>query len=43
MVEKDYANDASSVLLRIAWPRGYRQSPQVDVLARCPRRERCPG
>jgi dipeptidyl aminopeptidase/acylaminoacyl peptidase len=39
--ELDYANNASSALVRLRWPAGSRSAPQVDVLRRCARSERC--
>jgi len=38
-----YGNNASSVLVRVRWPGGFARAPDVDVLARCPGRERCTG
>ena len=34
--ETSYANNSSSSLLRIVWPTGYGDPPDVDVLKRCP-------
>jgi hypothetical protein len=41
LAETDLSNNASSVLLRIAWTRGRSELPAVSILKRCPRRERC--
>lgn len=39
--ESTYSNNAASVLVRIDWPRGNNRRPEVDLLKRCPQRERC--
>jgi hypothetical protein len=39
--ERTFANNAASVLLRLAWPGGPRALPRVDVLRVCEGRERC--
>ena len=39
--EKSYANNASSILLRLTWPSGRSRVPRVQVLERCARSERC--
>ncbi len=39
--ESTHSNNASSVLLRIGWPRGDGRRPEVDRLKSCPQRERC--
>jgi hypothetical protein len=39
--EMSYANNSSSLLVRIVWPMGYGDPPDVDVLKRCPGRARC--
>lgn len=39
--ESNYGNNASSVLLRIAWPSGQRQPPRLTVLRRCPQTAFC--
>ncbi|CAA9504021.1 MAG: hypothetical protein AVDCRST_MAG17-1559 [uncultured Solirubrobacterales bacterium] len=39
--ESTYANNASSVLLRIEWRRGPARFPYLELLRSCPRRERC--
>ena len=41
--ERNHANNASSVLLRLRWPRGRADRPRVDVLAECPDTDRCPA
>jgi hypothetical protein len=40
--ESNYSNNASSVLLRIEWPRGPARKPNLDRLRACPQRDRCP-
>jgi hypothetical protein len=39
--ELRYENNAASVAIRIAWPRGRRNAPAVRVLATCPDSDRC--
>jgi hypothetical protein len=39
--ELRYENNAASVAIRVAWPRGRRSVPAVRVLATCPDSERC--
>jgi Lysyl oxidase len=39
--ETSYSNNAAAVLLRVRWPGGRGASPDVDILKRCPGRERC--
>jgi hypothetical protein len=39
--ESDYANNASSVLLSLSWPRGRSEPPAVKVLRRCGSTDRC--
>ncbi len=39
--ELRYENNAASVAIRIAWPRGRRSAPAVRVLAACPDSDRC--
>jgi hypothetical protein len=39
--ELRYENNAASVAIRIAWPRGRRSGPAVRVLATCPDSDRC--
>jgi WD40-like Beta Propeller Repeat/Lysyl oxidase len=39
--ELRYENNASSLLLRISWPKGRSRPPSVRVLKRCPDSERC--
>ena len=39
--ETTYANNASSMLLELRWPRGYQMPPSVRVLRRCGDSARC--
>jgi hypothetical protein len=39
--ELRYGNDAATLAIRIAWPRGRSAAPSVAVLRRCPDRDRC--
>jgi hypothetical protein len=39
--ERSYANDAASVAIRLTWPRGRSSAPAVQLLRRCPGRDRC--
>lgn len=39
--ETDYANNVSSVLLSLSWPRGRSAPPVVKLLRRCPTTDRC--
>lgn len=39
--ESSYANNASSALISLTWPRGHAATPRVHVLAVCPDRARC--
>jgi len=39
--ETRYSNNAASVLVRLSWPNGSDDRPRVEVLKRCPGRERC--
>jgi hypothetical protein len=41
LLETNYANNASSVLLSITWPNGQLSLPTVQVLRKCPDSERC--
>lgn len=41
LLESDYGNNASSMAVRLTWPRGQRQPPRVDVVRRCPATARC--
>jgi hypothetical protein len=41
--ESSYANNASSLLIRLSWPNGKAGSPVVKVLKRCPDTARCPA
>ena len=43
LVESNYANNASSVLLRLTWPNGSELAPRVTILKRCPLTARCPA
>jgi hypothetical protein len=40
--ERSYANNAASLLLRLAWPGGRAAAPVVTILARCPDGADCP-
>ncbi len=42
LLESDYSNNSSSVLLSLRWPRGRRDAPAVKVLAKCPGGAICP-
>jgi hypothetical protein len=39
--ESSYANNASSALISLTWPRGHSAKPRVRVLAYCPDTARC--
>ena len=39
--ERSYANDAASIAIRLGWPRGRSAAPAVQLLRRCPGRDRC--
>jgi hypothetical protein len=39
--ESSYANNASSALISLTWPRGHSAKPRVRVLAVCPNSARC--
>jgi hypothetical protein len=39
--ESDYRNDAASVVISLAWPRGRDRRPEIDVVARCSDGRRC--
>lgn len=41
LAESNYANNASSVLVRLSWPRGKQSFPLVTVLRTCPAKARC--
>ena len=43
LVESDYANNASSVRLRLTWPNGTDSAPRLTILKRCPLTARCPA
>ncbi len=43
LVESNYANNASSVLLSLTWPTGKQGFPQITVLRTCPKTARCPA
>ena len=42
LLETNYTNDASSVLVQLAWPNGMQSAPTVKVLNTCSRTDRCP-
>jgi hypothetical protein len=42
LLESDYSNDAASVLVSLAWPRGMQSAPVVKVLNTCSTAARCP-
>jgi Lysyl oxidase len=42
LLETNYANDASSVLVDLEWPNGTQSAPTVKVLNTCSRTDRCP-
>jgi hypothetical protein len=41
--ESNYRNDAASLLIAVAWPRGKARAPSVRVLLGCKDRDYCPG
>jgi hypothetical protein len=41
IVESNYANNASSVLLSLSWVRGHRHLPRLKILRRCPSSASC--
>ena len=41
--ELRYENNASSIRIRISWPKGRSNEPAIRILARCPASERCPA
>jgi hypothetical protein len=43
LAESDYTNNASSLLISLAWPRGHDEAPSIKVLRRCTESESCPG
>ena len=43
IAERDYTNNASSVLFSLNWLNGRRELPRIQVLRRCPRSASCPG
>src|SRR3954454_11848442 len=43
LVESDYSNDASSLLVELSWPDGTSAAPSVKVLRGCPAADSCPG
>ena len=43
LVEANYANNASSVLLSLTWPTGKQGFPQITVLRTCAKTARCPA
>ena len=40
--ESDYTDNVASMALDLSWPRGRKQPPRIDVVARCPRTATCP-
>ena len=42
LLESNYSNDASSLLVALAWPNGMQSAPTVKVLNTCSRTDRCP-
>lgn len=42
LVERDYTNNASSVLFSLSWPDGPRELPRTRVLRSCPTSPECP-
>lgn len=42
LLETDYSNDASSVLVELAWPSGMQGTPTLRVLNTCSAADRCP-
>lgn len=42
LAESNYANNASSVLLSLAWPTGKQGFPKITVLRTCSKAARCP-
>src|SRR4051812_211163 len=43
LVESDYSNDASSLLIQLSWPGGTSTAPSVKALRGCPATDSCPG
>jgi hypothetical protein len=41
--ERNYGNDAASLLVAVSWPRGPVATPSVRVLRRCGAHDACPG
>jgi hypothetical protein len=41
LMESNYANDASSLLIRLTWPSGKSAEPAISVLKTCPQIARC--
>jgi hypothetical protein len=39
--ESDYSDDVASMAIDVAWPRGPKLPPQIDVVARCPGSATC--
>jgi len=39
--ERNYRNNAASIVLALSWPRGTAESPRIDVLQRCGNGRRC--
>jgi Lysyl oxidase len=42
LIETDYSNDASSVLVELAWPAGMQSAPTLRLLNTCSDADRCP-
>jgi hypothetical protein len=41
LLETDYSNNVASMAFDLSWPRGRKQSPRIDVVARCPGTATC--
>jgi hypothetical protein len=39
--EKDYGNNAASIVIELRWPRGFQNAPSIDVVDRCGDGRRC--
>ena len=42
LLESNYANNDSALVLDLTWPRGRKQSPRVAVVTRCADKAQCP-
>ena len=40
--ESDYTDNVASMAIELGWPRGPKQPPRIDVVARCPGTATCP-